>query len=810
MKISYNRLQDFIHLEESPEEVAELLTSTGLEVEGIEKVESVPGGMQGLVVGFVKKVWKHPDADKLSCTLVDIGSGEDQPIVCGAPNVAAGQKVIVATVGTTLYTPDGGSFEIKKAKIRGEVSQGMICAEDEIGVGDSHDGIMVLPEDTPIGTPAAKLFDIETDFVFEIGLTPNRADAASHFGVARDLKAVLAHRKGKKFELCRPSVDDFKPDNQNLVIPVKVENEEACPRYVGVTISDVKVQPSPTWMQNYLKAIGVRPINNVVDITNYINHTFGQPLHAFDADKIEGGKVIVKTLPKGTKFTTLDEEERELDANDLMICNAKGGMCIAGVFGGLSSGVTEDTKNVFLESAYFDPVYIRKTAKRHGLNTDASFRFERGIDPNITVYAAKLAAKMIAEYGEGKISSDLSDTHPEVFADFDVTYRPAKANALMGIEISDAVTEGILSSLDIRVAKKEGDTWHLKVPPFKVEVTREADVIEEVLRIYGYDEVPVSTKVLSTIKDMKPDEFARAKEAVTKTLVSNGYLECMTNSLTDAKYGGLSNEWNEEDVVHMANPLSSELGIMRPAMIFSALQNGAYNLNRQQLDLKLFEFGSVYRIKGEGFKEEERLGVLVSGQAIADHWRVADLDADWFELKGALEMILQRLGIDVSKFNTEETTNDWFSYGMDWKKGDKVVVTAGSVSDKMKKAFEIKREVFYLELRWRDIVKMRQRDIAVGQLPKYPEVRRDLALLVDDAVEYSTLERLAYQTERKLLKSVRLFDVYQGKGLPSGKKSYALAFNLRDESKTLTDKEVDKTMDRLLKRFESEVGAQLR
>jgi len=810
MKISYNRLKDFIHLDESPEEVAELLTSIGLEVEGLDRFESVPGGMQGLVVGHVMEVWKHPDADKLSCTKVDIGTGELQPIVCGAPNVAAGQKVIVATVGTTLYTPDGGSFEIKKAKIRGEVSQGMICAEDEIGVGDSHDGIMVLPADTKVGTPAEEIFKIETDHVFEIGLTPNRADAASHFGVARDLKAAFAHRKGRKSELCRTSIEDVKAANHDLVIPVKVENEEACPRYIGVTISNVTVQASPAWLQNFLKAIGVRPINNIVDITNYVNHAFGQPLHAFDADKIQGGEVIVKTLPSGSKFTTLDDEERTLHENDLMICNAKESMCIAGVFGGAKSGVTETTKNIFLESAYFDPVYVRKTAKRHGLNTDASFRFERGIDPNITMYAAKLAAKMIAEYGGGSISSDFSDTHPGLFPPFQFTFRPGKANQLIGTEINPNVMEQILNNLEIEVKEKAGDTWHLEVPPFKVDVTREADVIEEILRIYGYDEVPVSTKVLSTIKDMRPEESAQAKEVITKTLVANGFLECMSNSMTDEKYTALSGEWEASEIVQLNNPLSSELGVMRPAMIFSAMQSASYNLNRQQADLKLFEFGNVYRVKNEGFKEEERLSITVSGQAIADHWRVADIDADWFEVKGAFEMILQRMGIDASKLNAVETSNDWFSFGMDWKKGDKVVVSAGAVSDKLKKAFDIKRDVFYLELRWRDIVKMRQRDIKIGQLPKFPEVRRDLALLVDDAVEYAVLERLAIQTERKLLKSVRLFDVYQGKGLPAGKKSYALAFNLRDENKTLTDREVDKTMDKLLKRFEQEVGAQLR
>jgi phenylalanyl-tRNA synthetase beta chain len=810
MKISYNRLKHFIHLEESPEEVAELLTSIGLEVEGIEAFESIPGGMKGLVVGEVKEVWKHPNADKLSCTKVDIGVGELQPIVCGAPNVAAGQKVIVATVGATLHTFSGESFEIKKAKIRGEVSEGMICAEDEIGIGESHDGIMVLPPDTPVGKAVAELFDLETDHVFEIGLTPNRADAASHFGVARDLRAVLAHRKGRKAELCRPTVDAFKAVNEDFAIPVEVKHEEACPRYVGVTVSEVTVQASPSWLQNFLRAIGVRPINNVVDVTNYINHAFGQPLHAFDADQISGGKVVVRMMEQGTSFTTLDEEERKLDDQDLMICHASDAMCIAGVFGGLKSGVTEKTKRIFIESAYFNPVFVRKTAKRHGLNTDASFRFERGVDPNQTAYAAKLAAMMIAEISGGYISSQLSDTHPEAFAPFQVDFRPTKCNALIGAEIPVKDMESILLGLDIVVRAKEGETWHLDVPAFKVDVTREADVIEEVLRIYGYDEVPVSSKVLSTIKDLKPEESAMAREAVTKVLVANGFLECMSNSMTDERFAQLSKEWEASEIVHLNNPLSSELGIMRPALVFSSLTSAAYNLNRQQPNLKLFEFGNVYRAKSQGFKEEERLSVLVSGQAIADHWRSESLQADWFELKAAFELVMSRLGVDSSKLIATESATDWFSYGMDWKRGDKVIASGGAVSESLKKAFDIKRDVFYLELRWRDLVQMRQRTITVGQLPKFPEVRRDLALLVDDAVEYATLERLAFQTERKLLQAVSLFDVYQGKGLPSGKKSYALAFSLRDDQKTLTDDVVEKTMRRLLERFEKEVGATLR
>ena len=811
MKISYNWLSQYIHLNESPEEVSELLTSIGLEVEGVEHFESLKGGLKGLVVGEVMEKWQHPNADRLSCTKVDVGTGELLSIVCGAPNVAEGQKVIVATVGTLLYSPEGESFEIKKSKIRGEVSQGMICAEDEIGVGQSHDGIMVLPGDTKVGTPASEIFDIETDTVFEIGLTPNRADAASHFGVARDLKAALGYRKNKSIELCRPSVDDFKASNSDLTIPVSVENVEACPRYCGLTISNVSVKASPDWLQNKLKAVGVRPINNVVDVTNYINHAFGQPLHAFDASKITGNEVIVKTMPKGTKFVTLDEEERELHENDLMICNTKEGMCIAGVFGGAESGVTEQTTSIFLESAYFNPVWVRKTAKRHAINSDASFRFERGIDPNNTAYAAMLAANMIVELAGGEISSELSDTHPDVFPSFKVRYRLDKANAFIGHEIIEPATQKILEGLDIEVSEKNGSDWELNIPPFKVDVTREVDVIEEVLRIYGYDAVPYTSQIKSSIGDIKPTDETLAKKAITELLVGNSFLECISNSMVDEQFGQLSTQWQEDEVVHVNNPLSSEMGIMRPAMVFSVLSSAAHNLNRQQNNLKLFEFGNIYRNQKRAFHEEQRLGIAVSGQQISESWRVDDLAADWYHLKGSLEQIIHRLGIKTDKLVAKPTSNDWYDTGMDWSVGEKVVISAGQISSKLLKAFDIKnKDVFYSEIRWADLVKMRQQTVSIGDLPKFPEVRRDLALLIDQAVQYADLERLAYQTERKLLKNVTLFDVYEGKGLPAGKKSYALAFKLRDEHKTLTDKEVDKTMNRLLECFKREVGAELR
>ena len=518
----------------------------------------------------------------------------------------------------------------------------------------------------------------------------------------------------------------------------------------------------------------------------------------------------MRTMPQNTSFTTLDGEERKLDANDLMICDEAEGLCIAGVFGGEGSGVTTSTRNVFLESAYFNPVWVRKTAKRHGLNTDASFRFERGVDPNNTVYAAKLAAMMIAELGGGEIGSEVSDTHPEVFPPFEVDYRTSKANALIGVNIPTSETKTILNDLEMEVVNEEDASWKLNVPPFKVDVTREADVIEEVLRIYGYDEVPVSSKVLSTIKDMRPDDTTLAKEACTKQLVANGYLECMSNSMTDESYAGLSKAWKESDVVHLNNPLSSQLGIMRPALIFSALQNAAYNANRQQSNLRLFEFGNIYLNGSDGFFEEQRLGIIVGGSALADHWRTADLNADWYEVRAAFESILQRLGIDELKLSMDETESDWFTYGVEWKKGKEWVARGGKIDPAMAKRFDLKKEVFYIEVRWNALVSLRQREIAIGQLPKYPEVRRDLALLVDEQVRYRSLEQLAYQTEKQLLRSMKLFDVYQGKGMPEGKKSYALAFMLRSDAKTLTDQEVDKIMGKLQKRFEAEVGAQLR
>jgi len=810
MKISYNWLAQYIPLSQSPEELGDLLTSIGLEVEGLETFQSIKGGLEGLVVGEVMEKWQHPNADKLSCTKVDVGAEELLPIVCGAPNVEAGQKVVVATVGTTLYGEGDESFQIKKAKIRGEVSQGMICAEDEIGIGTSHDGIMVLPADTVVGTPAADLFDIEIDHVYEIGLTPNRADAACHYGVARDLKAAFAHRYDTKAELCKPSVDDVKPSNNDRTIPVEVQNEEACQRYVGLTISGVKVAESPAWLVNRLNAIGVRPINNIVDITNYVNHAFGQPLHAFDADQVTGDKVVVGTLKEGTKFTSLDGEERILSAQDLMICNAEEGMCIAGVFGGEKSGVTDGTTSIFLESAYFNPVWVRKTAKRHALNTDASFRFERGIDPNITLYAAKYAAKLITEIAGGEISSDISDTHPEAFADFDVTYRFEKSNQFMGADIPRNVVKAILENLEIEVSNSEEEEWKLSVPPFKVDVTREADVVEEVLRIYGYDEVPVTTQIKSSINDIKPSAEARAKKEVTKMLVGNGYLECMTNSMTDARFPTYSTAWSESDIVRLNNPLSSELGIMRPTMLFAGLQNAAFNLNRQQSNLRLFEFGNVYFNADKGFHEQENLGIIVSGQAVSGSWRTNDIDADWYEVKASFDMICARLGIDRLRFQTEECAFDFVEYGINWKFNDKTIAVGGKVNSDLAAKFDIKKDVYFVEVSWSDLVAMRQKEISVGSLPKFPGVKRDLALLVDKQVEYARLEQLAYQTERKLLKSVQLFDVYEGKGLPAGKKSYALSFTLRDENKTMRDKDVDKTMNRLLERFKREAGAELR
>ena len=803
MKISYNWLKQFLQIDWDAQKTGELLTDLGLEVEGITQFESVKGGLKGIVVGHVLTCESHPNADRLKLTTVDIGQEAPVQIVCGAPNVAAGQKVPVATVGTTLYTKEGEAWVIKKGKIRGEVSQGMICAEDEIGLGESHDGIMVLNEELVPGTPCAKVFDIENDEVFEIGLTPNRADAMSHFGVARDLKAGLEQKEIQK-ELVTPSVSNFSIDNRSLKVDVEVMESDLAPRYCGVTINNLVVQDSPDWLKNRLKAIGLAPINNVVDVTNYVLHELGQPLHAFDASKIKGSKVEVKTLPSGTKFTTLDEVERELHEDDLMICDAEKPMCIAGVFGGLHSGVTEHTTSIFLESAYFDPVSIRKTAKRHGLNTDASFRFERGIDINLTKYALKRAALLIREIAGGYITSEIVDLFPKKPQERQVFLTFNKINSLIGQEIPRDTIKSILSSLEIRINNVTESGLGLTIPTYRVDVTREVDVIEEILRVYGYNNIDFKEKLNASIAKTSRFENYRIQDVVGNLLASKGFYEIMTNSLVA---NTMSSE--EDGAVQMLNPLSSDLSVLRTSMLHSGLQTVSYNHNRQKTDLKLFEFGKTYHKVDGAYQENQHLALFVSGDRTQSSWAVAPKKSEFFYLKGIVENVFERLG--VRDLDTQPLGNADFSEGISYTKNDTVLVSLGLVSRAALKQFDIKQEVFYADLNWDALLKLvSTQNVVFKEIPKFPEVTRDFALLLDESVSFQKVYDIAWKTERKLLKKVNLFDVYTGNNLPEGKKSYAVSFTLMDEKKTLTDKQIDKIMGKLLAQYQKELGAELR
>ncbi|WP_127141723.1 phenylalanine--tRNA ligase subunit beta [Flagellimonas marinaquae] len=803
MKISYNWLKQFLQIDWDAQKTGELLTDLGLEVEGITPFESVKGGLKGIVVGHVLTCEPHPNADRLKLTTVDIGQEAPVQIVCGAPNVAAGQKVPVATVGTTLFTKEGEAWVIKKGKIRGEVSQGMICAEDEIGLGDSHDGIMVLNEELVPGTPCAKVFDIENDEVFEIGLTPNRADAMSHFGVARDLKAGLEQQEIQK-ELVTPSVSNFSIDNRSLKVDVEVMESELAPRYCGVTINNLVVQDSPDWLKNRLKAIGLAPINNVVDVTNYVLHELGQPLHAFDASKIKGNKVEVKTLPSGTKFTTLDEVERELHEDDLMICDAEKPMCIAGVFGGIHSGVTEHTTSIFLESAYFDPVSIRKTAKRHGLNTDASFRFERGIDINLTKYALKRAAFLIREIAGGYITSEIVDLFPKKPQERQVFLTFNKINSLIGQEIPRDTIKSILSSLEIKINNVTESGLGLTIPMYRVDVTREVDVIEEILRVYGYNNIDFKEKLNASIAKTSRFENYRIQDIVGNLLASKGFYEIMTNSLVA---NTMSSE--EDGAVQMLNPLSSDLSVLRTSMLHSGLQTVSYNHNRQKTDLKLFEFGKTYHKVDGAYQENQHLAIFVSGDRTQSSWAVATKKSEFFYLKGIVENVFERLGI--RDLDTQPLSNPGCSEGISYTKNDTVLVSLGLVSKAALKQFDIKQEVFYADLNWDALLKLvSTQNVAFKEIPRFPEVTRDFALLLDESVSFQKVYDIAWNTERKLLKKVNLFDVYTGNKLPEGKKSYAVSFTLMDEKKTLTDKQIDKIMGKLLAQYQKELGAELR
>ncbi|UMB54945.1 phenylalanine--tRNA ligase subunit beta [Lutibacter sp. A64] len=808
MKISYNWLKQFLKVDWEAQKTGELLTDLGLEVEGIETVESIKGSLEGVVIGKVLTCIQHPNADRLKITTVDLGLEAPVQIVCGAPNVAAGQTVPVATIGTTLYDDKGKGFKIKKGKIRGEESYGMICAEDELGLGSSHDGIMVLDETLKVGTPAAEVFNIEKDEVFEIGLTPNRADAMSHYGTARDLRAGLI-QQDIPLELISPSVTEFHVDDRSLRFDVVVEDVEKAPRYTGVTISDITVKESPEWIKNRLKAIGLTPINNIVDVTNYVLHELGQPLHAFDASKVKGNKVIVKTLPAGTKFTTLDEVERELHEEDLMICNGnEEPMCIAGVFGGLNSGVTENTTSIFLESAYFNPVAVRKTAKRHALNTDASFRFERGIDPNITKYALKRAANLILEVAGGKVSSEVMDYYPTKFEANQVYLSFEKMDRLIGAKIPRETVKNILASLDIKFNSVTEGGIGLSIPAYRVDVTREADVIEEILRVYGYNNVEFSHKLNTSIAFSDFDEV-KIENIVANQLVAQGFNETMANSLTKASYGELTQMINNDHNVAMLNPLSSDLGVMRQSLLFSGLESVIYNINRKNNALKFFEFGKTYHKFESGYSEQKHLTLFVSGNRTKESWNVVQKTSDFFYLKGIVKTILQRLGINKVKITP--TKNDVFSEGVTLSLGKIKLVDLGVVKRAINKEFGIKQEVLFADFIWENLLKVGGKSsINVSQLSKFQAVKRDFSLLLDKEVTFNEIYNLAFQAEKKLLKEVDLFDVYEGDKLEEGKKSYAVSFLIQDENKTLTDKQIDKVMQKLQQTFEKNVGATLR
>ena len=816
MKISFNWLKEYIDTDLSLKEITGILTSIGLEVESVEPFEPVKGGLAGIVIGEVKSCRKHPDADKLTVTEVHIGNDKLLQVVCGAPNVAPGQKVPVALVGTTLYK-DEESFVIKNAKIRGEFSEGMICAEDEIGLGTSHDGIMVLDSDAVPGTPAKEFFNIETDYTLEIGLTPNRIDASSHYGVARDLAAYLAVLGKGKLKL--PSVENFRVDHNELHIPVVIENPDACFRYAGITISGVKVGPSPQWLKNRLHAIGQRPINNVVDITNFVLQEVGQPLHAFNADKIKGGKVMVRTLAENSSFITLDEVERKLAADDLMICNAESGMCMAGVFGGVESGVDENTKNVFLESAYFNPDYIRRTSRRHGLFTDASFRFERGVDPNITVWALKRAAMMIKDIAGGDISSEVVDEYPKPVAHFNVEVSYANIQRLTGIEIDKKIIKTILSALDIEVAEEKGDILKLKVAPYRVDVQREADVIEEILRIYGYDKVPVTQKIVSSIAPTEKPDRNKLKNLIADMLSNMGFNEMMSNSLTRSAYYETCVAFPAEKLAFILNPLSLDLNCMRQTLLFGMLESVAYNQNRKNADLKLYEFGNSYSFQHDGgskgtlerYTEEDHLGLILTGSFVTQTWNAAEKETDFFVLKGFTEAVLKRTGMQPESLTLKSISNDVFAQGVEVRKGNTRIANLGSISKKWLREFDIKNEVYFAEISWTEVLKNVIPDsVSFSEIPKLPEVKRDLAMVIDTHISFADIRELALQTEKKLLKKVFIFDVYQGENIEKGKKSYAVSFILQDQEKTLTDFQIDKIMGNLVDAFEKKLGATIR
>ncbi len=814
MKISYNWLRQYLNIDKDPTELSDILTNIGLEVEGMEEWLSVEGGFKGIVIGEVVECKKHPNADTLSVTKVDIGSGDLLSIVCGAPNVAAGQKVPVATIGTPVKHGDN-EFIIKKSKIRGELSEGMICAEDELGMGNKHEVIMVLSPDAKTGTPGSEYFNVEKDTVYEIGLTPNRIDGGSHYGVARDL-AAFCNQKAPIVAI-KPSVDSFKPDNNNNYIPVVIENSKDCPRYTGLTISSITVKESPEWLKNRIRSIGLEPINNIVDITNYVLHEIGQPLHAFDADMILGDRIIVKNLPDKTNFVTLDEQEKKLSSGDLMICNESEGMCIGGVFGGFTSGVTEKTKNIFLESAYFNPVAIRKTSRRHDLHTDASFRFERGVDPENTIWALKRAAILIKEIAGGDVSSEIVDVYPQKISPYRVKVSFSNIYRLIGKEIKEENIRKILVSLDIKILNESNGILNLEVPAYRVDVTREADVIEEILRIYGYNNIETTNQIRSTITYLDKPDKEKVINTISDMLSGYGFMEIMSNSLTPASLYNNSPDFDAETLVMLANPLSSDLNAMRQTLLFGGLSAAARNINRQNANLKFYEFGNCYFKNRpvakavEDFSEELSLDLFVTGTVRPENWNIKSEKTDFFFIKSAVEMVLEKTGINPADLSETSSVRNYFSDGAEYSINNKFLCEFGKLSRKTLNNLDIKQDIYYGHINWTrlmDLLKLQK--TIYSELPKLPAVRRDLALLLDNRVKFSSIREAAFRCEKNILRRVGLFDVYEDKSLGQNKKSYAVSFILRDDKQTLTDRMIEKVMNNLIRVFKNEFNAEVR